>query len=168
VSASLPNGTYSYRLDLPSNYSAAPRTGEFVIDGGAAVLHPLFDLVEFPTLFVAMGPGAPADWSVRLGNLTEGATPNGSLFLAPNGTYTFDVHAPPGYFATPSHGTLTVAGSTPTVPIQFHLSSDRPSAALVAALSSGALSVSLWITASILVGFAAVLWLRRGRGGSRS
>ena len=72
-----------------------------------------------------------------------------SSFMATNGTYTFDIHAPPGYYAVPSHGNLTVAGARLPLVIQFHLTSERPSAALIAALSQGAVSVSLWIGASV-------------------
>jgi hypothetical protein len=164
VTAGLPNGSYSYRIHLPSNYSTTPRTGTVVVAGSATKLYLEFDLVAYPTWFEATGPGAPSDWSVRLGNLTQPSSENLTTFVASNGTYTFDVHPPAGYYAVPSHGNLTVAGPTPPIEIEFHLSSLKPSAALVAALSSGALSTSIWIGVSIFVGFAALRGLRR-RGG---
>ncbi|MCI4345952.1 MAG: hypothetical protein L3K07_04290 [Thermoplasmata archaeon] len=160
LSTSLPNGSYSYSVALPSNFSASPRTGTFVIGGFATTVPLYFNLLEFPTWFEATGLGSSSPWSVRLGNLTEAATANGSSFMAANGSYTFDVHAPPGYFASPSHGNLTVAGALPPIMIHFDLSSDRPSAALVAALVSGALGTSIWIGASIFVGFAALRAVR--------
>jgi List-Bact-rpt repeat protein len=164
VSTTLPNGSYSYAVTLPANFSASPRLGTFELGGAAATLPLYFNLLEFPAWFEATGPGASSDWSVRFGNLTETATPNGSTFLAANGTYTFDVHPPTGYFATPSHGSVTIAGPGAPMMIRFDLTSDRPSAALVAALMSGALGTSIWIGASIFVGFAGFRTLRR-RGG---
>jgi hypothetical protein len=164
VSASLPNGSYSYAIQLPVNYSTTPRTGDFVVGGSAMRLNLTFSLLQFATWFEATGPGAFSAWSVRLGSLTHGASASRSSFLAPNGTYTFDVHPPQGYFAVPSHGNVTVAGAGPPTAIQFVLVSDRPSAALSAALSSGAMTVSIWIGVSIFVGFAAVRWLRRPGG----
>jgi hypothetical protein len=164
VSETLPNGSYAYAIELPSNYSVTPRTGVIVVAGVGLNLSLAITLVEFRTWFEATGPASSTSWSVRLGNLSHGASAARSSFMAANGTYTFDVHAPPGYYAVPSHGTVTVAGPIAPVEIQFLPSSDKPSAALVAALSSGALATSLWIGVSIFVGFAAVRWLRRRDG----
>ncbi len=71
------------------------------------------------------------------------------------------MHAPDGYYAVPSHGTLTVAGPAPPIQIEFHLSSEKPSAALVAALTSGAAAAALWIGLSIFAGFVTLRGLRR-------
>jgi hypothetical protein len=161
LSTSLANGSYPFSVQLPSNYSANPRTGVLVVNGSATTLTLYFSLMQFPTLFEVSGLGGSPSWTVRLGALTQGASANRSSFMTPNGTYTFDVKAPPGYYAVPSHGNLTVSGTPAPIQIQFHLSSERPSAALIAALSSGALSVSVWIGMSILVGFATFRRLRR-------
>ncbi|HTT35789.1 MAG TPA: hypothetical protein VMH78_08005 [Thermoplasmata archaeon] len=164
VSATLPNGTYPYHIELPANYSATPRSGVLVIAGYAAPVLLSFDLLRFQTGFEAIGPGSTNGWSVRLGNTTLPATANRSDFMAPNGTYTFDVHPPDGYYAVPSHGILTVAGSTASTKVQFYPSSEKPSAALVAELTSGALEVSTWVALSALLGFAVVRRIRH-RGG---
>ncbi|HEV8049287.1 MAG TPA: hypothetical protein VGP88_01705, partial [Thermoplasmata archaeon] len=161
VSSSLPNGSYAYAVDPPANFSASPRTGVLTIGGFPARLDLSFALAEFRALFEATGAGASAGWSVRLGNLTATASASRSSFLAANGTYTFDIHAPTGYFAVPSHGQLTVAGTVPPTVIRFQPTSERPSAALVAALSSGALVVSIWIGVAVVGGFAFVRRLRR-------
>lgn len=167
VSTSLPNGTYSYSVNLPSNFSASPRTGVVTIAGTGTSLSLIFNLVEFPTLFKATGLGASTLWSIRFGNETRQTSANGSSFLAANGSYTFNVDPPSGYYAVPSHGNLTVAGASPPTMIRFYLSSERPSAALVAALSSGALWVSVWIGVAGFAGFAAFRGLRRRGGGNR-
>ncbi|MCI4328087.1 MAG: hypothetical protein L3J86_00760, partial [Thermoplasmata archaeon] len=164
ASSTFPNGSYVYTLELPAGYSATPRIGVLVVNGSVVVLPILFGLVEFPAWFQLMGPAPSSAWSIRLGNATQGASSNGSTFLAANGTYTFDVHAPPGYYAVPSHGTITIAGVTAPTEIRFHLSSEQPSAALVAALSAGALWTSLWIGVSVFVGFAIFRGLRRRDG----
>ncbi|MCI4340760.1 MAG: hypothetical protein L3K11_00030 [Thermoplasmata archaeon] len=164
VSTSLPNGTYGYAIELPANYSATPRTGEFRVGGFPVAVTLYFALLEYRASFNATGPGALGPWSVRFGNLTQIASTGGPSFLAPNGTYTFDVHAPAGYFAAPSHGRLTVAGPSAAMMIQFDPISDRPSAALVAALTSGAMWTSVWMGVSIVVGFLALRSVRRRDG----
>jgi hypothetical protein len=164
ASTQLPNGSYPYVIEPPANFSESPRTGILVVTGTATFFYLQFTLVQFPASFMAAGMDGAMAWSVRFGNVSQHVSANWSSFLAPNGSYTFDVHPPVGYFAVPSHGKLTVAGPTAPVMITFHPSSQRPSAALVAALSSGALSVSVWIGASMFVGFATFRWLRR-RGG---
>jgi hypothetical protein len=164
VSTVLPNGTYYYTISLPANFSATPRTGSFQV-GGFGVTFPLnITLLRFRAWFEATGPAAASAWSVRLGNSTATAAAAQSSFLAPNGTYTFDIHPPAGYYAVPSHGNLTVAGPTTPTVIRFEPISTRPSAALVAALSSGALMTALWIGGSVVVSFAAFRLLRRRDG----
>lgn len=158
---SLPNGSYSYRIVLPPDFSTTPRTGTITISGSPSRIFLLFELLTFPASFSAQGLPADTSWAVRLGNRTQSTTDGISNFLAANGTYTFDVHAPAGYYASPTNGTLTVAGAMRPLSIQFLPSSERPSAALVAALTSGAVTVSLWIAGAGFVGYAVVRWTRR-------
>jgi len=164
VSTTLPNGSYTYLINLPVNFSASPRVGAFVVDGSAMPIYLAFNLMQYPMRFEVAGVGASTFWSVRFGALTQGASGNGSMFQAPNGTYTFNIHPPAGFYAVPSHGTLTVAGEVPSVHVQFLPSSNRPSAELVAQLTAGALATSIWIGASIGVGFVAFRGLRRKGG----
>jgi hypothetical protein len=160
VSISLPNGSYPFRILAPDNFTVTPRTGFVELAGSGAVFYTEFTLLEFPKAFEATGLDAATAWAVRFGNVTEGTTASRETFEVANGSYTFDVEVPSGYYAAPSHGTIVVAGATPPVQIQFHLSSERPSNALVAALNSGALSVSVWLGASIFVGFVGIRWFR--------
>ncbi|HZY69493.1 MAG TPA: hypothetical protein VFF67_00750 [Thermoplasmata archaeon] len=161
ITAALTNGTYPYTISLPSNFTASPRSGLLQIVGGAVVLPISFRLLVFPAAFVASGLNGAGAWSVRLGDTMQSTTDGSPSFMAANGTYTFDVHPPAGFYAVPSHGNVTVAGGVAPVAIQFHPSSIHPSAALVAALSSGALSVSIWLGLSIGAGF--VLFRAVGR-----
>jgi Divergent InlB B-repeat domain len=157
----LANGSYPYLIELPANFTVSPRTGVMVVDGFAPRVYLVFTVVEFPAMFEASGPGASTYWSVRLGNMTQLARAGGSAFMAANGTYTYDVHAPAGYYPVPSHGVLTVAGPAPAVVIQFYPTSEQPSAALVASLTAGAVSTAFWIGVSIAVGFVAFRTLGR-------
>jgi hypothetical protein len=167
VSATIPNGSYSYAIALPANFSVTPRTGELYVAGSAVELPLRFSLMEFPIQFEALGPAVPGGWTVRLGNVTQGASASGPSFLAANGTYTFDVQPPVGYFAVPSHGNVTISGPSAPFVVQFHPSSEQPSAALVAALTSGALATTMWIALSIFIGFATFRGLRRRGGRTR-
>jgi hypothetical protein len=164
LSTPLPNGTYPYTIGLPSNYSSTPRTGLLGVTGAATTVALTFTPVLFATVFEGTGLGGSSPWSVRLGDQSQSAQAGRTSFLAANGSYTFDVHAPFGYYADPSHGVVAVAGPIPPTHISFHLSSLRPSAALVASLTSGALSVSIWFGVSIVAGYASFSLLRR-RGG---
>lgn len=164
VSVDLTNGSYPYVIELPQNFSASPRTGMLEVGGAGITLSLVFQLVVFPTGFSATGPGADSGWWVRLGNLTRVASAGLSTFQVANGTYSFDVHPPAGEYAVPSHGNVSIAGPNPPLLIQFHPSSLRPSAALVAALSSGAVSVSLWIGAAVFGAFGTFRLLRRRDG----
>lgn len=161
ISTTLLNGTYPFSVSVPSNFTATPRTGLLEIVGGAVVLPVSFHLLEFPTAFVASGLDGSDAWSVRLGDQMAPSSGNGPSFMAANGTYTYDVHPPSGFYAVPSHGTVTVAGGAAPIEVQFHPSSIHPSAALVASLSSGALAVSVWLGLSIAAGF--VLFRTVGR-----
>ena len=71
VSSSLPNGTYSYAIVVPANFSASPRTGILSLHGFSATLPLVFSLVEFPTRFEASGPGSSTTWAIRLGSVTQ-------------------------------------------------------------------------------------------------
>ena len=161
ASTSLTNGSYSYTVLLPPNFSASPRTGVLVVNGGPPVVQLNFSLLRYLAGFEATGPASTQPWSVRLGDVTLDASANRSAFTMPNGTYTFTVHPPTGYYASPSHGNLTVTGATPFLRLTFFPVSEKPSAALVAALTSGALLVSAWIGLSVVVGFAVVRRVRR-------
>jgi hypothetical protein len=145
VSTTLENGTYAYRIDVPSNFSATPPTGVFLVEGSAPRVSPVFSLLEFAARFAVGGPEPTGPWTVRLGNSTLTGTNIGTSFLEANGTYTFDVHPPSGEFAVPSHGNLTVAGTVPPQVIQFYPTSEKPSAALIARLTAGVVWVSVWI-----------------------
>jgi hypothetical protein len=155
------NGSHAYTVRVPDNFTTTPRTGWLTVNGGRAFVPLVFRPMMFPTPFEATGPGALDAWSIRLGNLTQPASANRSEFTMPNGTYTFDVHPPAGYYAVPSHGTLTVAGPLPATQIRFYPVSQKPSAALVAALTLGALEVSGWIAVAAVAGFGISRAIRR-------
>ena len=163
-SAALPNGSYAYAIELPANFTATPRTGVVNVTGAAQIMSITFSLVMFSLRFESTGLPGTEPWAVRFGNLTQGAWAGASTFLAANGTYTFDIHAPAGFYANPSHGSVTVAGSLPPMEIQFHPSSVHPSAALVAALTSGALMTALWIGLFVGVGYVTFRTLRGRKG----
>jgi hypothetical protein len=107
-----------------------------VHDSGGFIPHPASGTVDFdsanqsilitflPQLyaveFSVSGLPARANWTVRCSNQTE-ANLTGTLtnFSVQNGTYTFDVVAPHGYRAIPSHGNLTVDAKDQVVSVQL-------------------------------------------------
>jgi hypothetical protein len=161
VSTTLENGSYTYRINVPSNFSTTPRSGVLLVDGSAARIVPAFSLLEYAGRFAVGGPEPSGPWSVRLGNSTLPGTSNGTSFLEANGTYTFDVHPPLGEFSVPSHGNLTVAGTVPPQVIQFYPTSEKPSAALIAHLTAGVVWVSVWVGGAGGLAYVALGGVRR-------
>jgi hypothetical protein len=161
VSTAMPNGSYSYAIAASAGFWVVPRSGTFDVQGSLITLPIQFGIVQFPVTFEANGLAPSTLWSVRFGNRTSGSTGGAAGFYSPNGTYTFDIGAPAGYYSVPSHGNVTVAGSVAPLPVSFHLTSTRPSAALVIALGTQALTVAFWIGVSVWGGFIVVSQIRR-------
>jgi YVTN family beta-propeller protein len=129
----VPNGSYPYSVAAvpgweQSNLSAS---GSIAIAGSALDL--VLEYVPAPppppppsnaTYFVSfVETGLPfgTEWLVLVpGAIAEAATDT-STFLSggPNGTYNYSVWPVAGYTATPSSGSLTIAGRNQTIPIAF-------------------------------------------------
>ncbi len=93
----------------PGNYtgsSAAP-----TVTMGA----PISEVADFAPLynvtFTESGLVTGSSWSVTLGGTPLSSTTSTIVFAEPNGSYPFSVTGPSGYFASPSSGTVTVAGA---------------------------------------------------------
>lgn len=117
------NGSYAFSIPAvhgnpggPS-YAPNPQVGTIDLTGNGATIDVRFVEATFPVMFALSGLPGGAPSNVRLSNLTQVTALSSFGFQLPNGTYTFDVEAPAGYYASPSHGNVTVAGSQTVVAI---------------------------------------------------
>ncbi|MCI4323339.1 MAG: hypothetical protein L3K03_04885 [Thermoplasmata archaeon] len=110
----VPNGTYPYKVLRAADYVAEPRAGTVVVNGSNLVIPVQYSRATFPVMFTTTGSGSQATWRVRLSDVLQNVTTSTAGFHEPNGTYSFNVVAPTGMHATPSHGLITV-NATPIV-----------------------------------------------------
>jgi hypothetical protein len=118
VSVTESNGTYPYTVLAPTGFTAEPDAGNAAVDGAAVDVVVNFTAVTYPVVFAQTGLSA-TNWSVNLSG-TESATNGTNLtFSEPNGTYSYSVGTVPGYFATPTSGSVTVTGAPGLVNLTF-------------------------------------------------
>jgi hypothetical protein len=126
TTAYLFNGT-DYRFTLPvvqgypggPSYVPSPRVGTFDLSGGGVTIAVRYIEATAPVTFQFTGLTGGGQYQVRLSNATALASVASYGFQEPNGTYTYDVVPPAGYFSSPSHGTVVVNGSRTLIAIAF-------------------------------------------------
>jgi hypothetical protein len=161
TSAHLANGTYTYAVPDAASFLPQVRDGTFVVAGANVTFPVRFSEVHYEVEFRASDPLAGTSWEVRLSDSTTTSRTSLAGFGEPNGSYTFDVLAPSGYLALPSHGTITVDATPVTVNVSF-----VPNAvAAVPPLSVTAIPAG---TVTLFVGIAAVGVYFLGRSRSRA
>ncbi len=125
VSANLLNGSHTFVIPGVEDYVASPRLGNLDLTGTGATIDVTFVRATFPITFAVTGLPVGAEYQVRLSNFTELTSqatfafqlPNSTL--SPGGVYTFDIEAPAGYYASPSHGMVTVNGRPAVITISI-------------------------------------------------
>ncbi|MCI4340235.1 MAG: hypothetical protein L3J73_03075, partial [Thermoplasmata archaeon] len=177
VTLTEPNGTFGYVVQAVPGYTTT-YSGLVTIAGANQSVPVVFVAQTFPVIVVEFGLPNGTDWSVTVTNASQGFaethSSNGSaiIFYLPNGTYTVAVQVPPGYLATLSSGTFTVAGTSLAAPsVQVSPTANpgggsEPSSSGVPAFYwwlLGAMGVALLLLAAIAI----LLWRRppsRGPG----
>ena len=114
-----PNGTHSYTVGSVPGYTASPSSGTVTVAGVAVTQSITFTPVTYTVTFTESGLPAGTSWSVTLNGSTKSSTTTTITFQESNGTYSFTVGSVPGYTASPSSGTVTVAGAAVAQPISF-------------------------------------------------
>jgi hypothetical protein len=120
------NGS-DYRYTIPvvqkvrggPSYVPTPRTGTFNLTGDGLTTVVRFIEAKSPVTFSARGLPVGGSYLVRLSNANRTTALLTLGFQEPNGTYTYDIVPPAGYFATPSHGTVNVTGAPIVIPVEF-------------------------------------------------
>lgn len=122
ITFSAPNGTYTYSVAAVSGYTAAPGSGSVSVSGANTNVDVTFTAVavaHYSVTFNESGLPASTSWSVVLGGDTLSSTTASLTTAEPNGSYSYTVGAVAGYLATPSGGTVTVAGAPVYVDLVF-------------------------------------------------
>ena len=115
------NGTYYYKIDKPSLYSAAPINGVAMVYGENIVKDVTFTLVEHQITFTQTGHPVGESWSVNLSGQVKSTTGNSITYMMPNGTYSYTVSGNSHYAAIPSPGMVLVNGANTAETIKFAL-----------------------------------------------
>lgn len=115
------NGSYNFKIDKPSIYSATPGNGIALVFGENIVKDVSFTLLEHQVTFTQTGHPAMETWSVNLSGMVKSSTGNNITYMLPNGTYSFTVNGDNHYLPIPSPGMVLVNGANVTEPIAFVL-----------------------------------------------
>lgn len=161
ATARLPNGTYAFEIGPVPGFEVEPRSGMVTVAGSAVVLSVSFERPMFSVSFRALGVPYSARWEVRLSDTSGTAHGGADGFEEPNGTYTYDVTPPTGYYADPSHGNVTVNGSDDVMAIAFHPLGPGVLTPPLWNLAAPALSVATALALSALGTLALVSYLGR-------
>jgi hypothetical protein len=158
------NGSYSYTVGDNLDFVPSPRVGVVQVQGSEVIVPITFIRAAFPVVFSAQGLPSGLPWEVRLSTIPIQANASQLTVVRnlPNGTYTYDVSAPPGYFSNPSHGNLTIKAATQVINLSFQPSRPGPIPPIWS-LGSRAAAVAILLGLAGWVGFAALGRVHRSR-----
>jgi outer membrane protein assembly factor BamB len=120
-----PNGTYQYATKAIAGWSASPRPGPIVVHGANQSITVTFTPVSSVT-FTETGLPHGTSWAVNVGGIQITSASSVVVFEEPNGTYSYQVKAVPGYTDSPSKGPVTVAGHPLVFSIVFSQIGSEP------------------------------------------
>ncbi len=120
VDAYVPDGTYSYSVNVPSGWIVSPASGQLTVS--AYVLVTLTFSKVYEVTFTESGLTSGTCWSVTLAGQTIESCGTSLSFSEVNGTYSFTVLAPNGFAASPEFGSIPVKGGAVGQPEKFSFS----------------------------------------------
>ncbi len=107
---SLPNGSYTFSIRPKAGWNTTYR-GSFTVNGTTVSLPVVFSPYTYALTFDESGLASGTNWSVTVGSTTHVASaPNPIVFAEKNGSYAYSVGVVTGFAASPSSGTIGVAG----------------------------------------------------------
>lgn len=119
LTASLPNGSYTFDVPGVAGYWPAPSAGTVGVIGANISVPIAFSPVVYAVAFQASGLPASAGWVVAVGAARAVSVSSTVVFSLANGTYAFSVSGPAGYIPVPDRGVLVVSGSPISVHVAF-------------------------------------------------
>ncbi len=138
------NGSYSYSISPPTGERATPASGTVSVNGGPASvaigLTPRTSPVYLLT-FRESGLASGQSWGVTVNGTPATGTTTELSFTLPNGSFAYSVPAVLGYTASPSSGTVQIAGAAVNVSVVFTI---VPAAYSVTFGESGLASGANW------------------------
>ena len=132
ISASEPNGTYSYSVGAVHGWNISNPSGTFVVNGLAVSTPLTWNRVTYAVTFLETGLGGGTVWSVTFNRTTNSSvTADISFPDVPNGTYSFAVKSLMNtgsgeYIPTPASGSVIVYGKPASLSISFEEAPGSP------------------------------------------
>ncbi len=173
ATAKLANGSFAYQIPDVGTFVPTPDRGTVIISGSSLVVSVSFVPAEYLVRFVAQGLPSSGEWLVRLSDSWNTSTTALAAFWEPNGTYSFDIEAPTGYYPMPSHGNVTITGPASgasgvslveSIQVSF-LSTSAPPSPPLTSLGSRALGVATAVAIPTVVAYALLIRANRRRAG---
>ncbi len=117
----VPNGTYSFQVDPVAGYRAEGAiAGTFVVNNSSLRFSLDFYRSTYEIRFtVTSSSSILGTWVVRLANASITSSTSAATFSEPNGSYTYDIQAPAGFVASPSHGSVLIDAAPKLVMLSF-------------------------------------------------
>lgn len=119
ASVRLPNGTYSVLVAPVAGYRANVGSIDATIAGHDIALSVSFAAALFTVAFTETGLPVGASWSVTLNGTVESSKTTTVVFTMGNGRFVFTIGEVGGHSSSPSSGTVVVAGTNVSLPVQF-------------------------------------------------
>lgn len=140
-----PNGTYPYSVSNVAGWRANSYSGSLSVTGAPKGLTVSWTHLTYTVTFMESGLSG-ASWAATLNGNTSTHTTDSSITLPiGNGTFHYNISAPPGWEATPSTGTVVVAGEAPSaIAIAF----TQPTEALQLSPAQGPIDAAYTVTGS--------------------
>lgn len=110
ANASVPNGTYMFRVAPVPGWSLPRYTGTVSVAGASSARALSWQRVTYGVTFSETGLPAGTYWSVTFGGESNGSTGKISFYGFPNGTYPFSVAPISSYVTSPANGSISVNG----------------------------------------------------------
>lgn len=114
-----PNGTLGYTVGPVPGFAPTVPAGSVTVNGAPQNLTVTFRAVNYTVTYAESGLPSGTSWSLTVGGVGRSTSGASVAYSLSNGTYAFRVGPVAGYFATPSGGNTTVAGSSVSVSIVF-------------------------------------------------
>lgn len=110
---------YTYTVRAPAGYVAAPASGVGTFVGRDISIDVHFSIAGYSVVVNESGLSTGTAWGIELGGVWTNGSASSLTATEPNGTFVYHLAAVNGFTATPSEGSVVVAGHTVYLPIVY-------------------------------------------------
>ena len=117
-----PASNVSYVIKAVSNFSATPSSGTFNVTSSNVLIDITYSSTTYGITFSEEGlpsTGSSTEWSVNFNGMTVYSNSTMISLTEPDGTYAYTIHSESVFLPDPSSGTITIDGSSVSIPVQF-------------------------------------------------